>query len=136
MGSRPRIPERYGIIQFGVRLSSLIVDVAALSFAVYVNVANHLGDAWPLLYTGLGIVTLIDSVEVLGLAMKPQQMRRVPPAYIVLVEVIVMIILGLSWVVPLFSGWRSADAPPLPSGPPEKRPGWDLYPMYFGTAIL
>jgi hypothetical protein len=114
---RPRLPNRYAAIQFFLRLCSLLFSIATLAILVRVSIIEARSN--PLVYTGLAIALPVDVNEILGLALKRKTtgMRRVSPGCIVVLEIIPMILLGVSWVYLAATSWPHHDEP---DHPPER----------------
>jgi hypothetical protein len=116
-GSRPRLPNRYAFCLFAFRVISLLFSIAALAVNIDARNSSNTSDSHdnnPVLYTGIAIALVIDISECLGIGLKRETIgiRRVSPMCVVLLEIVAMILLGLSWLYEIAQGFNSGDAPP------------------------
>jgi hypothetical protein len=95
----------------------LLFSIAVLAVNIDARNSSNTSDSHgnnPVLYTGIAIALVIDISECLGIGLKRETtgMRRVSPMCVVLLEVVAMILLGLSWLYEVAQGFNSGDAPP------------------------
>lgn len=115
--SRPRLPNRYAFCLFTFRVISLLYSIAVLSFNIHIRGSGNktaIHDNNPVLYTGIAVALVIDISECLGIGLNREAagMRRVSSMCVVVLEIVAMILLGLSWLYEVAQGYNSGDAPP------------------------
>lgn len=114
---RHRLPNRHAFCLFAFRVISLLYSIAALAVNIDAVSSSDKTDSPennPVLYTAIAIALIIDISECLGIGLKHEAtgMRRVSPMCVVVLEIVVMILLGFSWLYVFAEEYNSGDAPP------------------------